>query len=500
VQKETDAVMRESSKDFAADQAAIAKARKEEEAKFAAETKQAESHISSLEAQQAKEIAAAKQALKAREAKAAGRLNAEKEGAEKDKAKMKAFATMQKKKTAALAKHNAAVLKPYAERVAKAKEQYVKAMARVGKHVAAGKALEKEEPKPKPKPVHVHVPAYHGPYEWQYTQEGYAALFMVIGLITLVFGYRFYMPVIFMGGLVFGILATDFICHEYDEPQAEWVVPLVGIIFAILCLFLYRLGTFVLGVNWGVAMALLLNGVLIAPYEEDNLALGVTAAAFAVVFGMATMLYHQHRPSDNACGLPKVLIFAKTSWAGAYLCIWGAGHLAGDYPNELKLSTMESIPMAYYTYVGVTCAVAIVAFLLQMRFTHWPKCGREAAEEVEQAVTAAESQALMSGMPNLSYNPEDVGGAIQGAATKTIDAASGAVDATTDAVQSAASYMTGQPDYEPDDPAQFQRPQKSVGCFGSTAEAGEDGNIPETSGGGGGCFGALSGKKSKNGA
>lgn len=507
VQKETDAVMTEDSKSFAADQAAIAQARKEEEAKFAKETKEAEDHIKKLEEQQTKEIAAAKKALKAREAKGAAMIKAEKEGDNKAVAKMKNYDATQKKKRVALAKHNAKILKPYAEKVAKAKEQYVKAMARVGKAVPAEPKTVKKKAKhvkpvhiAKPKPVHVAKPVYTGPYEWQYTQGEYAALFAVIGFITLLFGYRFYMPVLWMGGLVFGVVGTDFICFEYDEPEAAWVVPLVGIIFATLCLLLYRLGTFILGANWGVAMALLLNGVLIAPHEENNLALGVTAAVFAIVFGCATTCYHQHRPTDNACGLPKVLIFAKTSWAGAYMLLWGAGHLVGDYPNELELSTMESIPSVYYTYVGVTCAVAVLAFLVQMRFTHWPKCGRDASgEEVEQAVTAAESQALMDGMPNFSYNPDDVGGAIQGAATKTVDAATGAVDATTDAVQSAASYVTGsQPGTAQDFDNGSRRPEKSVGCFGSKAEPGEDGSIPEGSGGGGGCFGGLTGKKSKD--
>lgn len=280
----------------------------------------------------------------------------------------------------------------------------------------------------------------------------------MMGMMAWLFGYRFYMPMLFVGGFVFAAVGTDYICwsNGLSDTHSAWVVPVTAILFGGLCVLVYQLGCFILGANFGVAIALLLNGILISNFENDNVGLGVTAAVFGVLLGFLVVCNHHHLPEHNPCGIQKVLIFLKTSTVGAYLLVRGMAYIwdyahdtPNDYPFELDLVKMSSIPTSYHVYVGVTAIMAILGALVQMRFTHLGDCGlfgreEEEAEAKDEFSSDAESQKLMEGLPTLAPQQRDP-----------------------------------EPEPEPvmSDPPQA-RPEKSAGCCGAmTGKKSKDPNL-----------------------
>jgi chemotaxis protein histidine kinase CheA len=232
----------------------------------------------------------------------------------------------------------------------------------------------------------------------QTSGSAYSILFVVLGTLFVLFGYRFYMPMLFFGGFISFVYITDFLCwyNHFSHSDSIWLVPIVGIIMGVLCMFVYRLGCFTLGAAWGAVNALLLNGILFGQVMHDNISLQVIMPLSIIFFGIICSMYHHHSPLDNECGLRKMLIFSKTSFIGSYIFLRGCGHIIGDYPFELDLVHGE-IPSSYDYYLVGTIFLALFGILLQMRFTHKGDCGL--LTENENA-TAEEQKPLVSSTPN----------------------------------------------------------------------------------------------------
>jgi len=229
----------------------------------------------------------------------------------------------------------------------------------------------------------------------QTSGSAYSILFVVLGTLFVLFGYRFYMPMLFFGGFISFVYITDFLCwyNHFSHSDSIWLVPIVGIIMGVLCMFVYRLGCFTLGAAWGAVNALLLNGILFGRVMHDNISLQVIMPLSMILFGIICSMYHHHSPLDNECGLRKMLIFSKTSFIGSYIFLRGCGHIIGDYPFELDLVQGE-IPSSYDYYLVGTIFLALFGILLQMRFTHKGDCG------LLENVTAEEQKPLVQSTPN----------------------------------------------------------------------------------------------------
>jgi hypothetical protein len=213
--------------------------------------------------------------------------------------------------------------------------------------------------------------------------------FVPMGVFFNGFGYRFYRPAKFVGGFLFAsVLLYLALLTAAGDMTATLVGTLFGVVFGIISLYVYPLGVFILGANWGVVLVLMLFGAVILP----GAVLGSMLVIVGLVCGILVLYNHPHKETDDAFTFPKILICCKTAYIGAYLFFRGIGMLAGDFPPELDTYEMAHLPESYFAYICGSFGLGLVGTFLQLRFTHWENCGRSQ----EDGASAGEEKPLTS--------------------------------------------------------------------------------------------------------
>merc|ERR1712227_890902 len=212
-------------------------------------------------------------------------------------------------------------------------------------------------------------------------------------------------PSLFLGGFTLGSVFTSVLCGDFTGVLRYLIGTMVGLVVGGIALYLYPFGIFVLGFNWGVSLAFLINGLLIAAVlsAHSNTALWVLITLLGGGLACLVLLVHRHKESESPWSAPKFLIISKTSWVGAYLTTRAIGRFMGDYPYELHITHMFEVPDSYLIYAGLTILLALVGTFIQMTFTHWDHCGcpdRRGADKEPQtayqpAYQPSETQPLM---------------------------------------------------------------------------------------------------------
>lgn len=147
---------------------------------------------------------------------------------------------------------------------------------------------------------------------------------VVVGLLSLLYGYRLFRLFVFLGGfIVVAALATLF---------ADGFVPLIaGLVAGVLCLAFMDIGVFLIGA--------LLGGLVAVTCAIDN---QIVLMAAGLVGGVV------------ALALRKIMIVLSTSWSGAYLLV---GVMAGvSEIADLKVLAAMQIVL---TIVGVVCQYTV---------------------------------------------------------------------------------------------------------------------------------------------
>merc|ERR1711985_81602 len=76
---------------------------------------------------------------------------------------------------------------------------------------------------------------------------------MLVGMILLLFGYRFYKPTLFLGGFTFcAVLTFQLVSQGYSPFTTYGSATSAGIIGGTVAVYLYPLGVFVIGSLWGI--------------------------------------------------------------------------------------------------------------------------------------------------------------------------------------------------------------------------------------------------------
>lgn len=226
---------------------------------------------------------------------------------------------------------------------------------------------------------------------------------ILVGFIMLFFGYRFYKPMLFLGGFVFAAMFTFELCEHVSHSAAYGAGLAAGIIGGTLSVYIYCLGVFVLGALWGTVLALVLNGFFLSRIGyvvcQCNTILWIVMPVFAVLFGLFTIVVHRHRENDAAWHPRKIVIFSKTAWTGSYMFMRGIGHFTENMPEEDTLAKMVSPVSSYYGMLAGVVLVAAFGTWVQMRFTHFEHCGCDETEYQQELAQeqAAEKRAFLSG-------------------------------------------------------------------------------------------------------
>ena len=148
----------------------------------------------------------------------------------------------------------------------------------------------------------------------------------IIGLLSLLYGYRLFRLFVFLGGFVVAAaLAALF---------SDGLVPLIaGLVVGVLCLAFMDIGVFLVGA--------LLGGLVAATCGIES---QIVLIGAGIVGGIV------------ALALRKIMIVLSTSWSGAYLLV---GVLAGTagVANLKVLAAMQIV----LTIAGVVCQYTVTS-------------------------------------------------------------------------------------------------------------------------------------------
>lgn len=148
----------------------------------------------------------------------------------------------------------------------------------------------------------------------------------VVGLLSLLYGYRLFRLFVFLGGFVVAAaLAALF---------SDGLVPLIaGLVAGVLCLAFMDIGVFLVGALLGGLVAV---------------TCGIESQVVLIAAGIAG--------GSVALALRKVMIVLSTSWSGAYLLVGvvvGVAEIA-----DLKVLAAMQIVL---TIVGVVCQYTVTS-------------------------------------------------------------------------------------------------------------------------------------------
>lgn len=149
---------------------------------------------------------------------------------------------------------------------------------------------------------------------------------VVVGLLSLLYGYRLFRLFVFLGGFVVAAaLAALF---------SNGLVPLIaGLVAGVLCLAFMDIGVFLVGA--------LLGGLVTVTGGVDN---QIVLIAAGIVGGIVALT------------LRKIMIVLSTSWSGAYLLVGVLSGVAGV--ADLKVLAAIQIVL---TIVGVVCQYTVTS-------------------------------------------------------------------------------------------------------------------------------------------
>merc|ERR1712188_291521 len=210
---------------------------------------------------------------------------------------------------------------------------------------------------------------------------------VLVGLILLLFGYRFYKPTLFLGGFTFcGAMTFELVSQAYSPFTTYGSAVSAGIIGGTIAVYAYPLGVFTIGGLWGISLTLLLNGLFLSRVGyvmgQSNVLLWIAGCILGPLFGALALVVHRHKENDSATHPRKVVIFGKTATTGAYMFVRSVAALAGDFPAEMSMAKTVSLPATYYVCAVSILVLALLGVFIQMRYTHFEHCG--CGEEYEQ--------------------------------------------------------------------------------------------------------------------
>lgn len=202
-----------------------------------------------------------------------------------------------------------------------------------------------------------------------------AVVALVVGAMLALLGYQLFHMTLFVIGFIVGGVVCALVVENIFENESwvitvSWIAYIIGgIICGFIASCLYLPGVFLVGALAGAMLAVLLNTSVTYKISPDHpgTVLLVLAIVLGIVGGILAVRFE--RP---------VLILA-TSFAGAWLIMWGVGFFAGGYPSFNDLSSVRSkgedgdthysIPSGWWTYVAGTIAVFAIGAFIQFRCT-----------------------------------------------------------------------------------------------------------------------------------
>lgn len=178
------------------------------------------------------------------------------------------------------------------------------------------------------------------------------AIFLVIGIAILFFGYRFFKVALGIMGFAAGFilvvtLGTDLTDYGRSELLAAGLLG--GVVCTVVFVLAYYAGVFIMGALLGYIL-----GTSVSPYIHVD---PVIIVAVAVILGgMITF------------AVQKVVIICISAFFGSWIFLLGAGQLAGQLETEILVNRPGEFFLLYQEFTWmmiVWLAIALIGIYSQ---------------------------------------------------------------------------------------------------------------------------------------
>lgn len=115
---------------------------------------------------------------------------------------------------------------------------------------------------------------------------------------------------------------------------------------------------------------------------ECNTLFWIALIIFGGLFGLLTLIVHEHKQDAIGHHPRKVIIYLKTAFPGAYMFMRSAGYFAGGYEDEFELAKVVAPSGVYYATTIMTVFAALFGAWIQLRYTHKEHCGCDDPDDV----------------------------------------------------------------------------------------------------------------------
>jgi hypothetical protein len=170
-----------------------------------------------------------------------------------------------------------------------------------------------------------------------------AVIAVLIGILFCFFGYRLFKIVLGIAGFIWGALLVASVVFGLTHSTLAAVLAGLagGIVFALLAVFLYYVGVFILGTFFGAAIGIFVLAIVgVMTPVWVILILAVLGGVLAVIF-------------------QRFMIILSTAFVGAWAVVFGVFHL---------IPKTEGVA---YTYIALVAwiVLGVIGMLVQYRVT-----------------------------------------------------------------------------------------------------------------------------------
>jgi len=195
-----------------------------------------------------------------------------------------------------------------------------------------------------------------------------APVIIIIGLILVLAGLRFFKVALFFFGFIISYLLCLLIVPYFFGVNEQFtssqhlitfiIATVVSIIVGVCCAIFAKVGLALMGASLGAIGFMIVYNTLFHRVTEVVLYVGMGLCA--VICGVLGFILFDH------------IVIISTAVIGSYLFIRGISVFGGGFPNEFVIYQMikSGIGFTYtfYAYLAAMIVVAVVSFIIQEKF------------------------------------------------------------------------------------------------------------------------------------
>ena len=197
----------------------------------------------------------------------------------------------------------------------------------------------------------------------------WGAVLILLGGFLAFFGNKFVNVVLFLTGtfailIICASLFINYALAKVDNQTILWVS------FVVILLVAAGVGALLVKFRkYGVGLFAAWGGVMLGFLVTTTFAVANVYAYWAIIVAAAIAMFFV------AVKVEKTVVILLTAFIGAYAFVRGISLYAGKFPSETELHaeleagvlTWDTMPKAYYGYLGGIVALTVISALFQIK-------------------------------------------------------------------------------------------------------------------------------------